>query len=282
MSDLISELLFKTKAIKVAPESTPFWYTSGKLGPFYCNTHFLLKDEDSAVTMLKNIEEAISKSKVTAPKEIFDLMYGFYQTSESFKTVTDALVEKAKEFEFDFISGGERRDFFFSMVPAFLLGKPHLTIYKDLTSAYSNSDFTNTVLSSEADLKGKKALHIADLITVASSYERAWVPALKDLGADITDTIAVVDRHQGGEEVLKALGVSMYTLTGVDKDLFDLALKKDIINKAQYDLVIKFLDDPDEYMKSFLKNNPDFIASQIAMGGKAKERAELAISKGFV
>jgi len=282
MSDLISELLFKTHAIKVAPESTPFWYTSGKLGPFYCNTHFLLKDEDSAVSMLKSIEEAIAKSKVTAPKEIFDLMYGFYKTSESFKTVTDAIVEKAKAYDFDFISGGERRDFFFSMVPAFLLGKPHLTIYKDLTSAYSNSDFSETVLSSETDLKGKKALHIADLITVASSYERAWVPALKDLGASISDTIAVVDRHQGGEEVLKALGVNMYTLTGVDKDLFDLALEKDIINKAQYDLVIKFLDDPDEYMKSFLKNNPDFIPSQIAMGGKAKERAELAISKGFV
>ena len=31
----------------------------------------------------------------------------------------------------------------------------------------------------------------------------------------------------------------------------------------------------------FFKNNPTFIDDQIALGGKAKQRAELAIEKGF-
>ena len=71
------------------------------------------------------------------------------------------LVEKLGEYEFDYISGGERRDFFFSILPAYFLKKPHLTIFKDMSSVYSTNDFTNTVNSSEAQLNGLKAIHIA-------------------------------------------------------------------------------------------------------------------------
>ena len=36
--------------------------------------------------------------------------------------------------EIDYISGGERRDWYFSNIIAYLLKKPHVTIYKDLTT----------------------------------------------------------------------------------------------------------------------------------------------------
>ena len=278
MSNQITEDLFKTNAVRVAPADTPFWYTSGKLGPFFINTHFLIKDEQTAGEILKVIEEACAGDRNEAPKKIFDALMKIYNESATFKNCMDSLTEAAKKYDFDFISGGERRDYIFSMIPAHLLGKPHLTIYKDLTSTYTDSDF-NAV---EAEVKGKKALHIADLITEASSYERAWIPAIRGLGADITDTIAVVDRHQNGRKVLEGLGVSMETLTGVNKELFDEALQNGAIDKAQYDLVLKFLDDPDKYMKDFIASHPTFIDEQIALGGKAKERAELAVSKGFV
>ncbi|MBO4636835.1 MAG: orotate phosphoribosyltransferase [Clostridiales bacterium] len=278
----VSADLFKTNAIRVAPEDTPFWYTSGKLGAFYCNTHFLLKDEDEANRMLKFIEDSIAEDKLTAPKKIFDEFMSLYQSSETFKNVTDLLVKEAAKYDFDFISGGERRDFFFSMLPAHILGKKHITIYKDLSAVTTSSEFTNAKIADKSTVEGKRVLHIADLITEASSYERAWVPVIRGLGGIITDTIAVVDRHQNGRTVLKGLGIEMDTLTGIDKELFDEALKDGIINEKQYELVIGFLKSPDDYMKDFLASHPDFIASQIALGGKAKERAELAISKGFV
>ena len=72
MANQITEDLFKTTAIRVAPADTPFWYTSGKLGPFFINTHFLAKDEGTAAGLLKLIEEAISNDRDTAPKKIFD------------------------------------------------------------------------------------------------------------------------------------------------------------------------------------------------------------------
>ena len=281
MSNQIISDLFKTNAIRVAPADSPFWYTSGKLGPFYINTHFLLHDEEIANGVLKHIERSIAEDRLTAPKEIFGVLYGLYHVSPSYKNVIDSIVEEAKKYKFDIISGGERRDFIFSMVPAYLMGKAHLTIYKDMTAVYSTSNYHETVNASDVVLRGKTSLHIADLITEASSYERAWVPVLKIQEVKITDTIAVVDRHQGGEAVLKNLGVNMDTLVGIDKELFTEALEQGIINKDQYDLVLSFIEDPDKYMKDFIASHPSFIDEQIALGGKNKERAELALSKGY-
>lgn len=273
--------LFKTNAVRVAPADQPFWYTSGKLGPFYINTHFLLHDEAIANGVLKHIESSIAEDKLTAPKEIFGVLYGLYHISPSYKNVIDSIVEAAKKYKFDIVSGGERRDFIFSMVPAYLLGKAHLTIYKDMSAVYSTSNFRETVNADDVILKGKTALHIADLITEASSYERAWIPVLKGQDVKITDTVAVVDRHQGGAATLEKLGVKMETLVGINEALFAEAKDQGIINNDQYELVLSFLKDPDKYMKDFIASHPSFIDDQIKLGGKNKERAELAISKGF-
>ena len=37
MENPIVSWLFETDAVRVCPEGQPFWYTSGKLGPFYIN-----------------------------------------------------------------------------------------------------------------------------------------------------------------------------------------------------------------------------------------------------
>lgn len=281
MADKIIEALFETKAVRVAPENQPFWYTSGRLGPFFINTHFLLENEAAAGEVLKRIEKAIADNKLTAPEEIFDMMLAYYNKGGTFKMVSDKLAEEASKLDFDYISGGERRDYFFSMMPAYLLKKPHLTIYKDMTSVYSESIDGPAVDVKVIDLKGKKALHIADLITEASSYERAWIPVIRGLGSDITDTVAVVDRHQNGREVLKGLGVELHSLTGINEELFDEAKANGVINDAQKDMIMHFLENPADYMTAFLKANPGFIDAEIAKGGKNKERAELAIEKGF-
>ena len=281
MADKIIEALFETKAVRVAPENQPFWYTSGRLGPFFINTHFLLENEAAAGEVLKRIEKAIADNKLPAPEEIFDMMLAYYNKGGTFKMVSDKLAEEASKLDFDYISGGERRDYFFSMMPAYLLKKPHLTIYKDMTSVYSESIDGPAVDVKDIDLKGKKALHIADLITEASSYERAWIPVIRGLGSDITDTVAVVDRHQNGREVLKGLGVELHALTGINEELFDEAKANGVINDAQKDMIMHFLENPADYMTAFLKANPGFIDAEIAKGGKNKERAELAIEKGF-
>lgn len=280
MANQVIDELFSTNAIRVAPEDKPFWYTSGTLGPFYINTHFLIKDEQTASDFLKKIEAYIAEDKITAPKKLFMDLMATYLTSDSFRFITDLITAKLATYEFDFVSGGERRDYFFSILPSYFLAKPHLSIFKDGSSVYSTENFEITKNSSEVDLKDKKCIHVADLITEASSYVRAWIPAIRALGATITDTVAIIDRHQGGEENLKELGVNMFTFAGIDAELFEDALKSNTINQKQYDMVMKFLASPSDYMKHFLESHPNFISEQLNEGGKARERALLAIEKG--
>ena len=54
MSDLVS-YLFETNAVKVCPDNKPFWYTSGKIGPYFINTHFLYGNEEDSKELLNLI-----------------------------------------------------------------------------------------------------------------------------------------------------------------------------------------------------------------------------------
>ena len=56
MSDLVS-YLFETNAIRFCEENKPFWYTSGKIGPYFINTHFVYGSEKDAVELLAFIDE---------------------------------------------------------------------------------------------------------------------------------------------------------------------------------------------------------------------------------
>ena len=274
MDNRIIELLFKTNAIQACPEGEPFFYTSGKIGPYYINTHYLYGSKNMADEYLYAIEN-FKKEIKSFSKNIFKLSYKQYISNEIYKDVIDMICDKADEYDIDYISGGERRDFFFSLLPASLLDKPHISILKDKTAIISTSDFNNSHIAKPDELSGMKVLHIADLVTEASSYERAWIPALENLGLKFENSISVVDRNQGGREILKEKNISLYAFASIDKQLFTKALKEKYISERQYEMISLFIDDPDRFMLEFLDKNPEFLNEKINMGGKIKERALL-------
>ena len=277
MSDIIS-YLFETNAIRFCEENKPFWYTSGKIGPYFINTHFIYGSEKEANELLSFIDESLS-DKMTLPKKVFDKVLKQYNENKIYHDVIEHIKSYIEENidinEIDYISGGERRDWFFSNAIAYLLKKPHITIYKDLSTVKSNFDFSQT--KEVSNLEGKKVLHVADLITVASSYIRAWIPAIKNLGANILWSCVIVDRMQGGKEKLEAEGVKSLSLVNVDTNLFKSALDMGIINKNQLDLLNKFFESPDECMREFLINHPEFIENALNSDEKTKKRAQLLV-----
>ena len=241
----VTSYLFETKALKICPENKPFWYTSGKIGPYFINTHFIYGSEEEANELLKFIDSE-KENKTEMPKKVHDKTMEQYNTSKIYKTVIDEMMQTIKENinveEIDFVSGGERRDWFFSYAIADLLKKPHVTIFKDLSSVITDSLGNNI----DADLNGKKVLHVADLITEASSYLRAWIPAIKQLGANIVWSMAVVDRMQGGKEKLEAENIKSLEILRVDNGLFKEALNLGIINEEQLKMLEKFKRNYDE------------------------------------
>ena len=277
MSDITS-YLFETTAIRFCEENKPFWYTSGKIGPYFINTHFLFGNEKEATDFLSYVNDCLN-DKNTLPQKVFAKVLNQYKTNNIYKTVIDSIKKHIEEnidiSEIDFISGGERRDWFFSNIIAYLLNKPHISIFKDLSVIVNTPDFSRNL--ENVDFSNKKVLHIADLITIASSYIRAWIPALQNLGANMCWSCSVVDRMQGGKENLKEKNVLSFSLVNVDLELFDKALELNIINQKQLNLLKDFFANPDTAMRNFLIEHPEFIENSLNADEKTKKRAQLLV-----
>lgn len=277
MSNLKS-YLFETNAIRVSEGNKPFWYTSGKIGPYFINTHFVYGSEADANELLKFIDEN-KHDKLGMPKTLFEMVMKQYNNNSIYRDVIDEMVgfirNNINVDDIDYISGGERRDWFFSYVIANILNKPHITVFKDLDTVVSDSNFEKT--TTITSIPCKKVLHVTDLITVASSFLRAWIPAIQNLGGELVWALSVVDRMQGGKERLADLGITTYSLTNVDEDLFVTAFDKGIIDRSQLEMVHNFIKDPDGSMREFLITHPDFIENALNSDEKTAGRARLLV-----
>ena len=170
----IADYLFATHALRVSDPEKPFWYASGTLGPFYVNTHFLIESEEKANELLEKIEKAAAGNRELFLQSILDFVKTQYETSESYKMVIDLIVEKAKELSFDFISGGERRDFFFSLKDGEEMVGPPATKIAGMSSLAAAISMPGTILSQLASMTRPSkacALHCASTVSAMISLE---------------------------------------------------------------------------------------------------------------
>ncbi len=308
MTSLMTWLL-KTKALDIAPPDRPYWYASGTFGPFFINTHYLFGDEKSAKAFLSQIEKALEEPE-TSTEQLLPIVRSQQATGEGAYCTVINLALKAIESladKIDFVSGGERRDLFFSLAIADALNKPHLTILKDgrcywydateQSQAQVNNHHKVQVLGKNQrdessqiicqdrwldpeslPLRGLRGLHVADLITEASSFFRNWIPSVEKLGATMTHAFAIVDRGQGGDRRLAESNIPLTSLVVTDESFFALAVESGAISEAQADQSIRFLQNPKSYMDLFLESHEDFIEKELATGGKSAERAALFVA----
>lgn len=267
----ISNYLFETNAIKFCKENEPFWYTSGKIGPYFFNAQFVYGSEEESKELLDYITEELASinngvsNKKDLPKKILDKVLTQYTSNKIYNDVINQMKEYIENNigldNFEYISGGERRDWYFSIILAYLLKKPHLTVFKDMSALSSDSEFITT--DEISNLNGSKVLHLADLITTASSYIKMWVPIINNLNGKMEHTLVIIDRNQGGKENLAKVGVKSHALATVDKDLFNHALELGFITQDQLDFISKYFDNPDETMKKFLIEHPEFVENSL-------------------
>ena len=292
MHEAVSTWLFETSAIRVCPPNKPFWYTSGRIGPFYVNTHFLYGSEEKASALLKHIDGLLS-DPLTCSADIEAHVLENLAQDPVYSGVIGAMAQKVRDAidvdAIDGISGGERRDWFFSLALANRLGKPHLTLFKDMSAVLylgagvpAREDMPAPGTSRRVtELSGMKFLHVADLITTASSYERAWVPAIRALGADMPWSLVVVDRLQGGGALLEKLGVQSLALTEVRVELFEAAAAAGVLDKGSLPMLRAYMADPEGAMRAFVSEHPEFMELALAGDEKTAARARLCLESGF-
>ena len=215
----LTSYLFKTDAFKICEENKPFWYTSSEIGPYFINGHFLYGSEKDANVLLDFINEELENvSKEQIPQDIFSKVLFQYENNVLYSTIINNLITYIKENisidDIDYISGGERRDWYFSNIVAYLLKKPHITIYKDLTCIKSTYNFSKNEPITKLD--NANVLHVSDLLNLASSLLNSWIPAISNLGSKIIWSACAVDRCQGGSEKLEAASVKSLALINID------------------------------------------------------------------
>ena len=282
MKDL-TNLLFETNAFNIAQENKPFWYTSGKIGPYFVNGEFFYGSDADSKELLAFIDSELeNETKENIPANIFEKVLAHYNSNEIYKTTIDAMVEYIKETvdveKIDYISGGERRDWFFSNMIAYILEKPHVTIYKDLSTV--ESDYTFTVNTPVEKIEGKNFLHVADLLNQSASFTRAWIPAIENLGSKILWSIFVIDRMDGGTQVLTDCGVEVLSLLKINDELFVKALELGIINEKQLQMLRDFKKDQMGSMKQFLIDHPEFLEESLnSDNSKTAKRAKLLVEQ---
>ena len=272
------ESLVRSEALRIAPPGQVFWYTSGTVGPYYINTHFLFGGPESAGELLSFIDAESRSADFHARLE--ERVSRQLASDPGYAGVVDALAASIRRLEpeggVDWISGGERRDWFFSTGAALRTGLPHLYLYKDGAALGAEGD----LLVPMENLGGRRTAHVADLVTEASSYTRAWIPALRGRGGDMAVSANVVDRGQGGMEVIAAAGVAAEACVRVDGAMFAELCRRGRISAAQQEVLADYLRDPAGAMRRFLVENPAFLREALGSGdARTAERARLLVER---
>ncbi|MEE2659750.1 MAG: hypothetical protein VX733_14675 [Candidatus Latescibacterota bacterium] len=264
--DLFSGLV-KTEALRIAPPGEVFWYTSGTVGPYYINTERLFGGPHAAQALLTFIDE--EAGKVDFATRLWKRIDRQLQANVLFSAVIEALAQRAREClggeAIDAVSGGERRDWFFSLGVAARLGKPHLFISKSGRCARDDGAGMITL----DNLSGQRFLHVADLVTEASSYTQDWIPALRSRGGEMAVSVNVIDRAQGGIQAIADAGVAAEALMRVDEEMFAELQQRGLIDAEQRQGLIAYFRDPQAAMKQFLQDKPEFLRDAL---GSADER----------
>ncbi|MCK6558503.1 orotate phosphoribosyltransferase [candidate division KSB1 bacterium] len=278
MNAELANLLLETKALEIAAPEQPFWYTSGTIGPFYLNTHYLYGSRAKAEALLAFIDQQHANRQALAAG-LLAAVEENYATDAGYRMVIDSLVRLAEReigaARIAAVSGGERRDWFFSVMAARQLGKPILLIGKDKSVLR-----LDVKVEEVSELQGAAVLHVADLVTEASSYVRTWLPALQQRHGKLAWALNLVDRGQGGADVLRAHGIQPFHLIEIGPAFFESLQHSGYLTAATAAMLQAYHRGPRESMKRLLQDNPEILQRALASpDAKIRGRAELLVEQ---
>ena len=192
-------------------------------------------------------------------------------TDESYSKAIDSLAQyyaSASSYRPAMISGGERKDWFFSIPVARKLNLPHIFLFKN--GDYIVSDHQGNRL--DLDVNGQRVLHVADIINLASSYLKRWIPQLKALGAEFTETLSVAVRNQEGVKSLETKQVSVVSPLVVGRTLFEDALRLGLINEFAFNEIRLFDESAEEWTRRYLTECGEGLVGCVNESAATKER----------
>ncbi len=151
---------------------------------------------------------------------------------DSFDTVTDAMAEAVKKTEADVIAGIETAGIPLATAIALKLKKPMVYIRKK-PKAHGTCSRIEGVLR-----EGDRLVLVDDLMTRGTS-KLEFIKPVREV-AKVEDLVIVLDREQGGEELMMKNGVTLHRLVTL-KDLLSHMLDMGFISQEQYSEILVYL-----------------------------------------
>ncbi|MFH1978325.1 MAG: hypothetical protein ABIJ92_03295 [Candidatus Aenigmatarchaeota archaeon] len=155
---------------------------------------------------------------------------------------------------FDRVSGGETRDWIFSIPLALTyLNKPHVMIRKKATDHGVGGRLITTIN------EGERLIHVADLRTSGTSEVQDWIPTIREAGGIIDHSFSYVDRLQGGLEALGELdppvqGHSVVPL-GSFEEFFRIGLEAGQMERREYESLCEYAKDPEGWRNRWTESH---------------------------
>ena len=242
------KLLLESGALKIWNHKTGpvFWYAAGVPGPFFLNTEDMI-GKAQAADLLKKINTIIAETSdaETRAVRLNTLILAAVAGNPTYQKIIEALVDKTGAVfpigRFDAISGGERRDWLFSIPLAKALGVRHVFLFKN-----------KTLYCAEGVQAGENILHVADLINNAASYFDLWLPILECHHTPCIGTACVNTRGSVGVDRLTTAGYPIAALNRVDPAFFAQLAADGLITQDTREEIALFFNSPKEWARDYL------------------------------
>jgi hypothetical protein len=246
--DSLLKLVHDSKALSIwnRKMGPVFWYVAGEPGPFYLNTELMIGRE-----LAENLLETITKTvaELADPEaraaRLKAAIIGAYARNADYRVIIQAMIEKAQaEFPagaYAAVSGGERRDWLFSIPFAEETGVKHIYLFKN-KSMYCGHSLR----------PGEKVLHISDLINNAASYFDLWLPMLKASGLACAGTLTVNTRGAAGIARLEEAGCKVAALNRIDLSFFRASCESGLIDADTLNEIAAYFSSAKEWAARYL------------------------------
>lgn len=277
MIDFLNYIL-ETNTVKFC-NNKPFWTKKGTLIPYKINTNLLFGSTNDAIELSDFITLSYEQTnKLSIPRNIFIKVLKQYQTNKKYQNFINLCIDKINqligESRIDYISGVEKNDWFFSLIIAYLLKKPHISIFKNKSAIVTNSSFTNTLIIN--NLEGARILNISSVLNNINKFSKLLIPTLNNLNSQLYWNFSIIDDLRNSYIQLNDFNIENIYLTSI-LDIIKTAYDKKYINNATYKLSNNFYNNPNDTMRNFLINHPTFIKKSLSSSNS--KAAKLCIEK---
>lgn len=152
-----------------------------------------------------------------------------------FRLTINALKDAVKNNvgDFDTIASVPTSGLVFGSALAYEMSKPFIYARKE-SKGYGTGKSIEGFLKS-----GSKVVIVDDVATTGTSVGSA-VEILRANGAIVENVVAIVNRHEGADDRLKKLGVTLYAVAGIN-DIVNALFKSGLIDENALESVIKQL-----------------------------------------